>query len=75
VTPLCVAGAVLLTLIPRAHAWETTFGDCTFSGPETGGGALVRTGSCPDDSGSLELINKQITSVPENSFEGMGEMT
>ena len=73
-TRTCSAGAALLSLLPRAHAWEVSFGDCTFSGPD-GGGALVRAGSCSSNCCWLELKDKGIMSVPADTFADMGSMT
>ena len=67
------AGAVLLSILPEARAWEVEFGPCTFSGPDSGG-ALVRSGSCPEESGTLDLDNKGITSVPADAFADMGSL-
>ena len=54
--------------------WKVTFGDCEFTG-NTDGAPLVRTGSCPDAEGSLDLEYRNITEVQVNAFEGMGNMT
>jgi hypothetical protein len=71
---VCLAGAVLLSLLPRAStAWSVSFGGCTFSGPD-GGGALVRTGFCSEQSGRLDLRKKGITSVPADAFADMGNL-
>jgi len=72
-TPL-VAGAVFLSLLPRAHAWEMNFGGCTFSGPDDGG-ALVRSGSCSEEGGGLDLSIKGITTVPADAFADMDSLT
>jgi len=71
------AGAVLLSILPEARAWEEEFGPCTFSGPDSGG-ALVRSGSCPEEGtlgeDALYLDNKGITSVPADAFADMGSL-
>ena len=54
--------------------WKVTFGNCVFTGNRDGA-PLVRTGSCPDTEGSLDLEYRNITVVPVNAFEGMGNMT
>lgn len=59
--------------VRAAPSWEVEFGSCTFSGPE-GGGALVRSGSCPEESGTLDLRDKGITSVPADAFADMGSL-
>ena len=66
------AGAVLLSILPVARAWEVEFGPCTFSGL---GGALVRSGSCPEQSGRLELCLYGITSVAADAFVDMDSLT
>jgi hypothetical protein len=54
--------------------WKVTFGDCIFTG-NSDGAPLVRTGSCPDAEGSLDLEYRNITVVPGTAFKGMGKMT
>jgi hypothetical protein len=54
--------------------WKVTFGDCEFTG-NTDGAPLVRTGSCPDAEGSLDLEYRNIKVVPATAFQGMGKMT
>jgi hypothetical protein len=54
--------------------WRVTFGDCEFTG-NTNGAPLVRTGSCPDAEGFLDLQFRNITVVPATAFQGMGKMT
>jgi Leucine-rich repeat (LRR) protein len=54
--------------------WKITFGDCEFTG-NTDGAPLVRTGSCPDAEGALDLQYRNITVVPATAFQGMGKMT
>ena len=68
-----LAGAVLLSLLPLAHAWSVSFGDCSFT--EDGSGGLVRAGLCSGQSGTLDLWNKGITSIPADAFADMGPMT
>ena len=61
--------------IPSVPApWSVTFGGCTFSG-DYNGAPLERSGSCPTQSGSLDLRKKVITSVKSDSFAGMGACT
>jgi hypothetical protein len=54
--------------------WKVTFGDCVFTG-NSDGAPLVRTGSCPDAEGALDLQYRNITVVPATAFQGMGKMT
>ena len=61
------------TVVDRGP-WKVTFGNCVFTGNRDGA-PLVRTGSCPDTEGSLDLEYRNITVVPVNAFEGMGNMT
>ena len=68
-----LAGAVLLSLLPLAHAWSESFGDCSFT--EDGSGGLVRAGLCSGMSGTLYLHSEGITSIPADAFAGMGSMT
>ena len=52
--------------------WRVAFGGCvffSFSGP------LERSGSCPTQTGTLDLSGKGITSVKNDSFVGMGACT
>jgi hypothetical protein len=76
--------AVLMTAGVSAAPWEVVFGGCTFSGDAVGcekfpntcvGSAVVRTGSCPTQGGSLDLGLRGITWVPAGTFEGMAQMT
>ena len=67
VLALCLGSAL-------AAPWSRTFGGCTFSG-DTSGAPLERSGSCPTQSGYLDLNNKGITSVKNDSFAGMGACT
>ena len=61
--------------IPSVPApWSVTYGGCSFSG-DYNGAPLERSGSCPTQSGYLQLINKGITSVKSDSFAGMGACT
>jgi hypothetical protein len=53
--------------------WKVTFGDCVFTG-NSNGAPLVRTGSCPDAEGALDLQYRNITEVPVTAFQGMGKM-
>ena len=46
--------------LSSAHAWTRDYGGCTFSGP----GTLVRTGSCPDVGGTVNLAGRGITAKP-----------
>ena len=73
-TRMCSAGAALLSLLSCAHAWTQRYGGCTFSGPDNGG-ALVRSGSCPSETDTLDLSGRKITSVPADTFADMGSMT
>ena len=43
-----------------AEPWTRTYGGCIFSGS----GTLVRAGSCPTQSGILDLSQKRITELP-----------
>ena len=63
---LCLGSAL-------AEPWSKTFGGCTFSGDHNGA-PLERSGSCPTEGGTLilNLVNKGITSVKNDSFAGMG---
>jgi hypothetical protein len=54
--------------------WKVTLGDCIFTG-NSDGAPLVRTGSCPDAEGALDLQYRNITVVPVTAFQGMGKMT
>ena len=74
-----LAGAVLLSLLPLAHAWSVPFGDCSFT--NDGSGGLVRAGLCSGQGGFLGLgsmVGRDdlgITSIPADAFAGMGSMT
>ena len=61
---LCLSSAL-------AAPWSVSFGGCTFSG-DYNGAPLERSGSCPTQSGTLNLANKGITLVKNESFAGMG---
>ncbi len=68
---------LLLALLSSAHAarpWSVTFGSCVFSG-DLDGAPLVRSGSCPTQDGVLDLRERNITSVKNDSFAGMGACT
>ncbi len=56
-----------------ALPWKVVFGGCVFSG-DNDGAPLVRSGSCPSESGKLDLAGRGITSVPAQAFEGMATM-
>jgi hypothetical protein len=61
------------TVVDRGP-WKVTFGGCVFTG-NSDGAPLVRTGSCPDAEGALDLQYRNITEVPVTAFGGMGNMT
>ena len=77
---------VLLASLREASvtAWIVEFGNgptggcdgkhacCVFT--SDAGGALVRTESCSEISGALDLSIKGIKSVPANAFEGMASV-
>ncbi len=76
---------LLLALLSSTHAarpWSVPFGSCVFSG-DYDGAPLVRSGSCPTQAmgpwGDLDLSSlsgsKNITSVKNDSFAGMGACT
>ena len=70
------AVSVFRTLSSRTSAapWTRTFGNCIFKG-DTDGAPLVRAGSCPTQTGTLDLSVKGITLLPANVFGGMANMT
>jgi hypothetical protein len=77
VRPIATKRTLLLVMIGAAlistsHAapWSVTFGECIFTG-DTSGSDLVRTGSCPTQSGMLELKDKGITNIKSNHFSDM----
>jgi hypothetical protein len=57
----------------QAGPWTVAFGDCSFSG-DYAGAPLVRTGSCSEQAGYLDLSGKGITSVQPDAFQGMPKM-
>jgi hypothetical protein len=61
------------TVVDRGP-WKVTFGGCVFTG-NSDGAPLVRTGSCPDAEGALDLQYRNITEVAVTAFQGMGNMT
>ena len=65
-----------LVLLSRTSAapWTRTFGNCTFTG-DSDGAPLVRAGSCPTQTGTLDLSVKRITLLPANVFQNMANMT
>ena len=81
----------LLATPAATWTWTVNFGGCTFSGDKvcpfdisiggcTGQGApLVRSGSCPEQSGTLDLswlyTGFGITTLPANVFQDMSQMT
>jgi hypothetical protein len=65
---------VLIQKTYNVGPWKVTFGDCVFTG-NTDGSPLLRKGSCPDQVGSLDLSERNITVVPVAAFQGMGNMT
>jgi hypothetical protein len=66
---------LLLQMVQITHAspnWQVAFGGCTFRGNTNG--LLERNGTCPTQAGTLDLSNKGITLVAEDSFNGMSAL-
>ena len=68
------ADIVLIQKTYNVGPWKVTYGDCVFTG-NTDGVPLLRHGSCPDQVGSLDLSERNITAVPVTAFHGMGNLT
>ena len=67
-----------LLLIISGHlasvsAWEKWFGSCKFS-DDSGLGTVARKGSCPTETGNLDLRGKGIKILPAGVFANMRAM-
>jgi Leucine-rich repeat (LRR) protein len=66
--------SLFLTAQGAECKWESglpcTFGPCSFSTDASG--VLYRTGSCPDQQGTLYLTNKGIKALRDGVFNNMG---
>ena len=67
---LALLGLLAASRSAFALPWTVEFGGCSFSG-DSNGAPLVRSGSCPDQGGRLDLISRGITSLPAEAFAGM----
>ena len=68
--------ALLLALacLPAVGAWEVQFGGCTLRNGESD--ELLRSGSCSEQTGSLDLSNRspKIRSLTPGVFDGMARL-
>ena len=62
-----------LLLSAQSEPWTVAFGGYCSSG-DYAGAPLVRTGSCPTQASTLDLLGRRITSVQPDAFQGMPQM-
>jgi hypothetical protein len=71
---LALLGHLAASRGASALPWTVKFGNCTFSGDDSNGASLMRSGSCPMKDGTLDLSSKRIKSVLPQAFAGMAKM-